>query len=549
MSARTAHRCCCLRSSVIVFGILGGWLAAAATLAAQSEKPASKPNFVIIVADDMGFSDAGCYGGEIETPNLDRLANNGLRYTQMYSTGRCWPSRACLLTGYYAQQVRMDPPRGRLPEWARVLPHYLKPLGYRSYHSGKWHLHGAPKRIGDAGFDRSYSVEDHDRFFGPRRHLLDDQPLPAVEPGTDFYVTRAIADYAIDFLKQHTAEHGGQPFFLYLAFTAPHFPLHAPQADIDKYRRRYEVGWDVIRQQRWERMRQMGIINCRLPPPDTDVVPSWNLPAAELTKRIGPGEAAQAVAWEKLTRQQQEFQAVKMAIHAAMVDAMDRQIGRVLEQLRAMRAEDNTVIMFVSDNGASAEQIIRGDGHDPAAPPGSASTFLCLGPGWSTASNAPFRLHKHWVHEGGIASPFIVSWPAGLRQRGSLRHTPAHFIDLLPTVLELAGVEPPEKGNAHNPPPLPGRSLVPSFEQDVVIRREYLYWHHMTHRAIRVDNWKLVSAGRKGSYGDWELYDLAADRAETVDLAQKHPDVVKRLADLWQKCEDQFRSQAGTVAP
>ena len=534
---------------VVLLATMGMWLWAVSTVAAEAGTPSARPNFVIIVADDMGFSDAGCYGGEIDTPNLDRLAANGLRYTQMYSAARCWPSRACILTGYYAQQVRMDPPRGRLPDWARVLPHYLKPLGYRSYHSGKWHLQGAPKRIADGGFDRSYSLEDHDRYFAPRRHLLDDRPLPAVEPGSDFYVTKAIADYAIEFLKQHAAEHSQKPFFLYLAFTAPHFPLHALQADIDKYRQRYEVGWDVIRQRRWQRMRQMGLINCPLPPPDSDVLPPWNLPAAELAKRIGPGEAAQAVAWESLSQEQQQFQAVKMAIHAAMIDAMDREIGRVLEQLRAMQAVDDTVIMFVSDNGASAEQIIRGDGHDPAAPPGSAASYLCLGPGWSTASNTPFRLHKHWVHEGGIASPLIVHWPAGVRERGKLRHTPAHFIDLLPTVLELAGTGPPGKWNDQDPPPLPGRSLVPTFDQDITIQREYLYWHHMTHRAIRVGDWKLVSAGSKGGYGQWELYNLASDRAEMVDLAQQHPNTLKRLADLWEKCEAEFRSQAGTPEP
>ena len=510
---------------------------------------AGKPNFLVIVADDMGFSDAGCYGGEIATPHLDRLAAGGLRFTQMYSTGRCWPSRACILTGYYAQQVRMDPPQGRLPPWARVLPHYLKPLGYRAYHSGKWHLMGAPRPVQDGGFDHSYSLEDHNRFFSPKNALLDDARLPPVPEGTDFYATTAMADYGIGFLKEHAEKHAQAPFLLYLAFTAPHFPLHALPDDIARYRDRYLQGWDVVRQRRHERMRGLGIVDCALSPLDPQTVPSWNLAEEELQKQIGPGEAGRAVPWQQLTDAQKRLQATKMAIHAAMIDRMDREIGRVLEQIRAMGEMRNTVVFFVSDNGASAEQIIRGDGHDPAAPPGSAKTFLCLGPGWSTASNTPLRLHKHWVHEGGIASPLIVHWPAGIPARGELRHTPGHFIDLLPTLLELAGAGAPGVWNGATPPPLPGRSLVPAFAKDVSIPRDYLYWHHATHRAVRVGDWKLVSAGGAQAPGPWELYDLSRDRCEVQDLAVAQPERVRQLAELWQKCEDQFRQQAGPPEP
>jgi arylsulfatase len=221
----------------------------------------------------------------------------------------------------------------------------------------------------------------------------------------------------------------------------------------------------------------------------------------------------------------------------------------VLEQIRAMGERENTVVFFVSDNGASADQIIRGDGHDPAAPPGSAKTYLCLGPGWSTASNTPLRLHKHWVHEGGIASPLIVHWPAGIRARGELRHTPCHFIDLPPTLLELAGAGSPGAWNGATPPPLPGRSLVPAFAKDVSIPREYLYWRHTTHRAVRVGDWKLVSAGGAQAEGPWELYDLSRDRGEVQNLAAAQPERVRQLAELWQKCEDQFRQQAGPPDP
>lgn len=516
--------------------------------AAASPGPA-RPNILIVVADDMGFSDAGCYGGEIQTPNLDRLAAGGLRFTQFYSTARCWPSRTCILTGYYAQQVRMDPPQGRLPAWARVLPHYFKPLGYRCYQSGKWHLNGAPKVVADGGFDRSYKLDDHDRFFYPKSHTEDDRALPPVPPGSDQYVTRTIADHAIRCLKEHAEKHPGKPLLAYLAFTSPHFPLQAPAELIDRYRDRYRVGWDVIRQRRFARMREMGLVNCDLSKPQPDTVPPWNLSEAELQAQIGPGEAGRAVPWKELTPVQQEYQATKMAIHAAMVDCMDQQIGRVIGQLRAMGVLRDTIVLFVSDNGASAEQIIRGDRHDKNAPLGSGGSYLCLGPGWSTAANTPFRLHKHWVHEGGIASPLIVSWPARIREAGSWRRTPGHFIDLLPTLLELAAAPAPGDWNGKTPPPLPGKSLVAALDRDVLIPRDELYFHHSGHRAIRIGDWKLVSAAGKQGPGPWELYDLRTDRAESKDLSAAEPDRVRQMAARWQALEDEFRRQAGPPEP
>lgn len=502
-----------------------------------------KPNFLIIIADDMGYSDAGCYGGDIQTPNIDGLAATGLRFTQCYSTGRCWPSRTCLLTGYYPQQVRMDPPQGPLPAWTRVIPHYLKPLGYRCYHSGKWHLMGAPKGVADGGFDHSYILNDHNRFFAPQNHELDDQKLPPVKEGTDFYVTTAIANYAVDFLREHAEKHRDEPFYSYLAFTSPHFPLQALQDDIARYRDRYLEGWDVIREQRWKRMRQMGLVNCDLPPLEPDVIPGWNLSKDKLEEMIGPGEVDRAVPWSTLSEQQKRFQATKMAIHAAMVDRMDREIGRVLDQVRKMGAFENTVIFFVSDNGASAEQIVRGDMNDQSAAPGSAKTFLCLGPGWSSSSNTPFRLHKSWVHEGGISSPLIIHWPEGLKAQGELRHDPCHFIDIVPTVLDLAGganFSPKWKGETA--PPLPGVSLAPAFAKDDVVKHEFIYFHHIENRAIRVGDWKLVA---KGADGPWELYDLATDRCESKNLADKYPDKVREMSALWQKKEEEFRRQAG----
>jgi len=502
-----------------------------------------RPNVLVIVADDMGYSDTGCYGGEIMTPNLDRLAANGIRFTQCYSSGRCWPSRASLLTGYYAQQVRMDPPQGRLPAWTRVAPHYLKPLGYRCYHSGKWHLMGAPKVVADGGFDRSYVLHDHDRYFTPKNHELDDQKLAPIEEGANFYVTTAIANYAIDFLKEHAEKYRDQPFYCYLAFTSPHFPLHAIQKDIARYRDCYLKGWDAVRQQRWKRMRELGLVNCDLAPLEPDVIPSWNLSKDKLWEMIGPGEADRAVAWKDLTEEQKKFQVAKMAIHAAMIDRMDSEIGRVLDQVNKVDAFENTVIFFVSDNGASAEQIIRGDKHDRSAAPGSARSYLCIGPGWSSAANTPFRLHKSWVHEGGISSPLIVHWPVGIEVHGELRHNPCHFIDILPTIIDLAGGNDfSPKWNGEAAPPLPGTSLSPVFAKDGAVTHEFIYFHHMENRAIRVGDWKLVV---KGNNGPWELYDLKTDRCESKNLADKHPDKVHVMSALWQKCEDEFRQQAG----
>jgi arylsulfatase A-like enzyme len=503
----------------------------------------NKPNFLVILADDMGYSDAGCYGGEIDTPNLDRLANNGLRFTQCYSTARCGPSRSCILTGRYAQQTASDVMTpGNIPDWTRFTPQYLKPLGYRSYHSGKWHMRFLP--LAGTGFEHSYTLLDQNRFFTPQSHLLDDRKLPAVKADDGYYATVAIADHAVKWLKGHAAEHASDPFFFYLAFTAPHFPLHALREDIEHYRGRFTEGWDVARQRRHERIRKMGLVNCPLPPLEPETYPPWNTPASELTEKIGPGEVTRAVPWASLTAEQKEFQRTKMAIHAAMITRMDREIGRVLDQLRAMNALDNTVIVFVSDNGASAEQLIRADGHDPKAEPGSGPSHLCLGPGWSSAANTPFRLHKSWVHEGGISSPCIVHWPAGIRDKGKLRHDPCHFVDLVPTMIDLAGGKSSDLIPAQAPP-LPGVSLAPAFQKNGSLRRESMYFHHLKNKAIRVGDWKLVSAAE----GPWELYDMSKDRSELRNLAAAQPAKVEELANLWQRQEDTLIRQRESATP
>ena len=517
-----------------------GLVAALVAGEARAAAPA-RPNVVIFLADDLGFSDLGCYGGEIATPHLDGLAATGVRFTNFTNTARCWSSRAALLTGYYPQQVNRDPP-GRRPAWAALLPELLRPAGYRSYHSGKWHVAG-PVLAG--GFDRSYHLEDPDHNFAPTDHRLDDRPLPRPAPDGGYYSSTAIAARAVDWLAEHEAGPRDAPFLLYVAFTAPHFPLQAPPEDIARYRDRYRVGWDQIRRERHERQRALGLLDGELSPLEAGAVPAWNPTEGVLREKIGPGEVGRAVPWDSLTPEQRDFQAGKMAIHAAMVDRMDREVGRVLAKLAAIGHRDDTLVLFASDNGASAEQLIRGDGHDPAAPPGSARTFLGLGPGWSGAANTPFRLHKSWVHEGGIATPFIASWPAGIAARGELRHTPAHLVDVVPTLLDLADLAPPAARGGAARPPLPGRSLVPALDADARVERDCLYFGHIGHRALRVGDWKLVAV----KDGPWELYDLARDRVELHDLAAARPEKVRELADLWGRRDEEFRRQGATGTP
>jgi len=517
--------------SLVLLALLGGPLAAA-----------ERPNIVFILADDLGYSDLGCYGGEIATPHLDSLAKGGVRFTQFYNTARCWPTRGALMTGYYAQQIHRDKlpdvaggAQGVRPAWARLLPEFLKPAGYRSYHSGKWHIDG-PVLAG--GFDRSLDMKNQGNFFTAKGNTIDDRPVtpPADEKG--YYATIATADHAIECLKDHAANHAGKPFFHYIAFIAPHFPLHALPEDIAKYRDQYLNGWEAMRAARFARQKEMGITTTTLSPLEREVGPPYAFPDA--MEKLGPGEVNRPLPWSELTVEQRRFQATKMAIHAAMVDRMDREIGRIIAQLKAMGAFENTLIFFASDNGASAEIMVRNGGHDPQAAPGSAASYLCLGPGFSSACNTPHRRHKSWVHEGGIATPLIVHWPAGITAKNELRRTPAHVIDFVPTALELAGLAAPKEWKGEPLPSAPGRSLVPALAKDEAVARDSLWWLHEGHRAVRVGDWKLVAAQGE----PWELYDLKTDRAEQHNLAPKMPDKVKELNQTWQRQTDSFTELA-----
>ncbi len=512
--------------------------------AAPKLQNSSRPNLLIILADDLGYSDLGCYGSEIATPNLDQLATNGLRYTSFYNTARCWPTRASLLTGYYPQQIHRDAlpgipgggaPKFRRPAWAPLLPHLLNPAGYRSYYSGKWHVDGSPQA---GGFHRSYELQDQGRFFRPNRHAEDGQQLPAVENGDNYYSTIAIADHALRCLKDHQQSHQNQPFFQYIAFTAPHFPLQALPEDIAKYQNRYLEGWEKARETRWAKQLSLSFPNAGLSAVERTLGPPYPFP--EQVKQYGPGEVTVPMLWTDLSEEQQKFQAAKMAIHAAMVDRMDHEIGRIINQLKEMKALENTVILFLSDNGASAEMMVRDDGHDANAPMGSAETHLCLGPGWSTVSNTPFRRHKTWVHEGGISTPLIVHWPAGIKDRGELRTAPGHVIDIVPTMLQAAGAELPQSVNGTSAPALPGQSLLPTFQSGSVEPRPALWWLHEGNRALRSGDFKIVAT----KDAPWELYDLSTDRSEEKNLAGVQPEKLKQLVAEWDRLTAEFSETA-----
>ena len=521
----------------------------------------NRPNVIIVMADDMGWSDIGCYGSEIETPNLDRLAKNGLRFTQFYNTGRCCPTRASLLTGTYPHQAGIGHMmndtglpgyKGDLGTDVQTIAEVLRPAKYSTYLSGKWHVtpkvtpgssqHNWPKQ---RGFDRFYgTIHGAGSFFDPNsltrgNTLISPYADKEYEPEV-FYYTDAINDHATRFINEHK---GDDPFFLYVAHTAPHWPMHALPEDMEKYKGRYDEGWEVIRQARYQRQLEMGLID-----------PKW---------KLSPRDAE---AWKDAKNKEWEIRL--MEAYAAMVDRLDQGLGKVIGALEKRKMLDNTLIMFIADNGGCAEGMGRKEGiqykdSDPdilrpmkatdlqidmipkrtrdgvvmkqgtEVMTGGADTYHGYGKAWANVSNTPFREYKHWVHEGGISTPLVAHWPRGIAKKlnGKFEHQPTHLIDLMATCVDLAKADYPKEVKGQKIVPMQGVSLKPAFSGKTIKREDPIFWEHEGNRAIRIGKWKLVA---KGANGAWQLYDLDEDRSELNDLSEKHPQRAKDMADQWE---------------
>lgn len=471
-----------------------------------------RPNIVLIMADDMGFSDIGAYGGEISTPNLDRMAEEGLRFSQFYNTGRCVPTRASLLTGQYSHRVGTGHMtadwghvsyRGFLSDRTLTIAEALKGAGYRTMMTGKWHVGDDPAHFPrQRGFDRFYGIPAGGGvYFWPtildRTVYLDDE---AVEPDSGWYSTDAFTDYAVEFIDE--AAEGEEPFFLYVAYIAPHFPLQAHEEDIQRYLGTYSMGWDSLRAQRYRRQQALGLAGANMPlSPRDELVPAWE-------------DVDDKEIWDR-----------KMATYAAMVDRLDQGIGRIIAALKKHGIDDETLVLFLSDNGGSEEHQLRGD---PEAPVGSPASFTTYDRPWAQASNTPFRFYKKWQHEGGIATPLIAYWP-GVVDAGGWTDEPGHVIDFLPTFLDLAGVTIEEVASGREFLPPAGTSLVPLLRGEAWGGHDALFWEHEGNRAVRQGRWKLVAEHG----GPWELYDLEIDRTELHNLADQYPDRVDSMVALW----------------
>ena len=490
----------------------------------------SRPNIVVIMADDMGFSDIGSYGGEIATPNLDALAAGGLRFRQFYNAARCCPTRASLLTGLYSHQAGVGHMvgdyghpsyQGHLNDQCVTIAEVLGDVGYTTLMSGKWHVgESRPHWPADRGFDEYFGLisggSNYFKLDGARQMATGNEPYTPPEDGS-FYMTDAFTDNAVAFLREHGSKEA--PFFLYLAYTAPHWPLHAKPDDIAKYEGNYSMGWDELRRRRFERQQEVGIRSV-----------SWDLSPRD--DRVPPWEQAEDRAlWER-----------RMEVYAAMIDCLDQGVGRVVETLRELGKLDNTLILFLSDNGGCHESADieqgtpRNTWADPNAMPGGPGSFDGYDRPWANASNTPFRMFKSWVHEGGISSPLICHWPDGIRVApGSVTDATAHVIDLMATFVDLGDAAYPAERAGRPITPLEGKSLRPVFERGNRDGHEAIFWEHQGNRAVRQGRWKLVSRRQGGTLaaGPWELYDLAQDRAEQRDLASEMPDRVAEMQSAW----------------
>ena len=499
----------------------------------------ARPNIVLILADDMGFSDLGCYGGEIATPNLDHLAANGLRFTQFYNNALCSPTRASLLTGLYPQQVELE----RMGGGNLTIAELLKTAGYRTFMSGKWHLQ--KYRVGlpvNNGFDRYYGVLVGCNYFNPGvqrpgeavpskktpRHdfqpfAIDHQIIKPYTPDKGFYATDAFGDYALDYLDEQSG--GEPPFFLYMPFTAPHYPLQAWPEDIAKYRGKFMEGWDRLREQRMVRMLEMGLIDR-----------SWDLSTRD----------PHSLPWEEI--EDKEAWDLKMAVYAAMIDRLDQNVGRLMSKICELGEEENTLVLFLSDNGASDEQRTS----TPDVPPGPLDSYHSVDLPWANLSNTPFRKFKRWHHEGGISTPLIAHWPQMIKG-GEITDDIGHLIDVMATCVEVGEADYPSHFDGRPTIPLEGKSLLPVFRGAQREGHEAIYWHQDGDwRAVRAGRWKLVSPDYSVPYKPWrregeepvmkssedpdslwELYDMEADRIEEHDLAAQHPDQVQEMIAMY----------------
>lgn len=503
-----------------LFGLVGVTVAGAEVVA--------RPNVVVVLVDDMGWSDIGCYGSEIPTPNLDALAQDGLRFTQFYNTSRCSPTRASLLTGVYPHQAGMGyleglvvpgstGTTGRLANRVVTLAEVLGDAGYFTAMAGKWHLgqnKGTPpwKR----GFQRSLNAAAGGIYFadqtgrqGGGKLFLNGEALELDDPrfGREWYSTTLFTDWSLKFIAEARAEK--KPFFLYLPYCAPHFPLMAPAETIAKFRGKYRAGWDRLREERHARQKEMGLVDAAWP--------------------LAP-RPAEVPAWDSLSPKQQDRADEMMAIYAAMMAEVDANLGRLVAELRAASELENTIIVFLSDNGGTAES--GPGGTTRGSPLGGPDSTVFLGMEWATLNNTPFRSYKHFTHEGGIATPLIVHWPAGIpaARRGALVHEPGHVVDVLPTVLAITGASYPRERNSHALLPVAGRSLLPAFVGEPIGRGEPIFFAHEGNKGVREGRWKLVQK----HLGPWELYDVVADRTEARDLAADEPEQVKAMAGLWE---------------
>jgi len=538
------------------FAILLFTLVAAATL--NPLRGAEKPNILLIMADDVGFSDLGCYGSEIKTPNLDALAKGGLRFTQFYNTARCCPTRASLLTGLYPHQAGVGHMTwadtghpgysGSLNNRCVTLAEVLKADGYRTYMSGKWHVTSGEKADSDRshwpvqrGFEKFYgTIKGSGSFFDPISLCRQNTFItPENDPdykAAEFYYTDAISDNTVNFLRAHEKESPAKPFFMYVAYTAAHWPMHALEKDIAKYKGKFDGGYEPERQARLKRMKQLGLID-----PKWDVAPT-----------VGN--------WSAVNK---EWEARCMEVYAAMLDNMDQGIGRIVNELKRTGRLDNTVIFFLQDNGGCAEengrrpvkkapptdlkpmlpddlQLIAApvqtrDGRPvrrgPGVMPGGADTFVAYGENWANVSNTPFREYKHWVHEGGISTPLIVHWLKGIprSRNGKLETQPGHLIDIMATCVEASGVSYSKEMNGEKIKPMQGVSLLPALQGADLKRPEPIFFEHESNRAVRDGKWKLVAKADQR----WELYDMERDRTEMHDLAANDPGKAKELAAKW----------------